>query len=467
MFPYKIQDTALQKAIKDGFSLGPVHETIDDLRHVIIKSEELVRVKTAKVLFANYNLLAHDFPQLGKATLEDRKGEGITDDQLQAYINQWLIANVAYVSKAQAAQSVVNSEIVTEDLKVKGYRPPTYGRAAIYSVQENYALLKGKEGLCLEPEDKGVLDVKGAGISPGVKPSFRSHGDGLLTLQDAFIEYLNQLMIQGVFIQEDTNFKTLPIYAIIDLGFDVKNADGGITGPACLLVRRAHTRPENPGGLPKYGSDQQLVQVEVERLLRQYGLTSCNYITGISVWKEAGELKVAYGRNNVNHLTQEQLDNIERVSHFTGARIDFDGINIQHTGEYAHDPSDCTLVDFGSYRVWPKFRNPLLSLVSDRLLRWGGSVFPEMEEYVQPHPDKQISLTDWGKKGDLFGFETMFRDARQDIICEGLAKAYRAEMYNEADTVEMLDAYLQSAILPWKERILQFDEDRKTIDATT
>ena len=452
MHPFNTVDKELQEFTNASFSKGPVYHSIDQLNNDTARKEVLVEVTSAKVMYLNEKLLAHDFPQLTEENLKLR-----TDLPYASYTEQlkkWLIQQTAYISKPQAVQENVNTKIETTEYKNPAYRPSTYGRAVIYSVQEtNVALYNGSVPEFMK-EDKGLLDVKGVGISPGAVPSFRDHSNGLLSLQDAFIEYTNQLMIQLIFKKEKTDYHTLPIYGIIDLGFEIKNEHGDCIGPAALVIRRAHTRPENKGGLPKYDSPQQMVQLDIELLLRKYGLTSCNYVTGISIWQEGQEVKIAYGRNPVTVLTPDQVHNIKKVSHFTGAQMDFDGVNVQHTGEYGYEPSFCTLVDFGSYRVRPRFMSPILSLVSDRLLRWGGSIFVEMDQFVQPDEEIRVPIEYWGKVGEVFGFKAPLRDPLQDVVCEGIAKRYQKGECSADEVFEMLDAYLQTATSKWKSSLV-------------
>jgi hypothetical protein len=455
MFPFKIEDKELCDVLKGTFPKGPVHTSIEQLKHKHIAQEHLIRVNKTKVVFANYKLLQHDFPQLNDASLTTRNPE-YTTDQKETVIDEWLIRNASFISGPQSQQERVNSPIYYEDEITTVYRPATYGRAVIYSIAENNKAFHKGNVPAEEANDKGLLDVKGAGIAAGKRPTFDSHGDGLLTLEDAFIEYLNQQLIQGIFLHAETKFETLPIYAIIDLGFEVKRPNGA-RSQACLLLRRAHTRPENSGGLPKYGSDQQLIQLEVELLLRRYGITSSNYITSIEIWKEHEKMRLTYGGKRVHNLTEDQWKNIKEVSHFKDKKICFEGVNVQHTGEYSNQPgaANCTLVDFGGYRVRSVHKNPILSLVSDRLMRWGGTVFPHFDKFVQPDTNIAVPIEHWGKIGNLYGFKTAYRDLKQDIVCKGLADAYRTKELNNKTTIERLDAYLQTATLQWKENILK------------
>ena len=455
MFPFKIKDPVLRKHLKAYFPEGPIHTRIEQVKHNSSKQEELVQVKGAKIIYANYKLLQNDFPQLSDEVLKNRNPIDFEHLKKETLINNWLIQNTAFISEPQAGQSAVNTSINIGTDTTVAYRPSTYGRAVIYDIPENLkAKYKGNVPL-EEINDRGLLDVKGVGVKQGKIPTQGKHSDGLLMLEDAPIEYLNQQLIQGIFIHADTNYETLPIYGIIDLGFKVKHVLRG-ESPACLLIRRAHTRPTDIGGLPRYGSMQQKVQLDVEQLIRKYGFTSSNNDTLVEVWKEKGKLQVSYGNVKIDFLNDDQLKNIEEVSRFNGKKMFFEGVNVQHTGEYSYDPKspNCQLVDFGSYRSQTVHTNPILSLVSDRLMRWGGSIFPYSEKFTELDSKIAVPAQYWGKSANLYGFNTEYRNLRQDIICQGLSKAYHDNCIDTNMLIEHLDAYLQTATLLWKDKIV-------------
>jgi hypothetical protein len=64
---------------------------------------------------------------------------------------------------------------------------------------------------------------------------------------------LFQSLIDEIFRRAAPWFWTVPVYGVVDLGFDARTRDGERV-PAGLLVRRAHRRP--PGAMdlpPRYG----------------------------------------------------------------------------------------------------------------------------------------------------------------------------------------------------------------------
>ncbi len=433
---------------KEGtqFPGGPLLTHIDELQQTSVEKEKVRQIKGAKPLFVDHELLQHDFPEISLSRLEHdhpalKKLKGaVKDAAVKEKIESWLLDRTAYISENQASQEMVNTPIGTNAKTTLAYRPPQYGRALIFPTKP----LRRQRSNGQPEHTHGLLDVKGVGLAPGKIPGYFDHSNGLLFLKEAFIEYLNQRLIQAIFRHSRTQFETVPVYAIIDPGFDIKFEDRN-AGPGAFLVRRAHIRPENPGGLPVYQSAQQNVQLEIELLLRKYGLTSTNYVTTYKLWKEDGQIKITYGGKPIGNLNEAQIKNIEEVSHIREETVYFEGINIQHTRAVRQNPSYAQLVDFGSFRARQKFEHPILSLVSDKLLRWGGSIWPDFEVFPQPDPRYCVPFEQWGNTTEFWGYPARLHDTKQDILCEGLATDYRQGKLSGTQVMSLLNAFLQTA----------------------
>jgi hypothetical protein len=195
---------------------------------------EAVRVRTAKVLAADYHLLRKDFPQLRKLSVEQ--------------INEWLLKNGAYISVEQTKQTTVNTPIDFDPSDVKKtYRPKGYGRAFVAEV-----------------EGGGLLDAKGVG---SLNPAQRHHRNGLATTGESLREFLMEKIVAKALKHAKSPTNTVGTYAVIDYGFDVVHEDGS-KSPAGAVFRQANDRIEHLSQADFKRAHR------IESTLRRYGITS-------------------------------------------------------------------------------------------------------------------------------------------------------------------------------------------------
>jgi hypothetical protein len=342
----------------------PLPRTVFDLADPSIRPELALRVEGARVVFADYDLLRNDFPQLAAAS--------------RGAIDEWLLRNAAVISAPQAAQETVNTKIATTGDTVPAFRPPLYGRAVVTA-----------------PEGGGLLDVKGAGVAPGLAPLNRSHANGLLAHGEALANIAFREVMERIFRRANSGFSTVPEYAVIDLGFDVRDLFGPLT-PACVQIRRAHRRPVGGVELPLAGSPEQHVKLEIELLLRHYGMTSCSPATSFILDDSSGKLELRYADKPMPPHSDEQIVSIRKLTRYGGGKLTIEGVNVQLTRESAIRPSRATVIDFGHYSVRERFELPVVSLVRDRLIRWGGALRPADASFPQPSPKLRLPLEAWG-----------------------------------------------------------------------
>lgn len=206
------------------------------------KPEPVLRVRSARVVLADYPLLRRDFPKLQSFS--------------EAEIDVWLLDRTAFVSTAQAAQEKVNTkiDIMNGSARVEhaqGFRPDGYGRALVFRTEE------------------GLIDAKGVGKVNNPEPL--NHKNGLATLGEMIREFIFQKKVQQVFDHSGSGFHTVESYAVIDWGFDVREYNGRLI-PAGAILRQAHGRPNTEKSQNHFAS---LVDSTiVENLLRHYGITS-------------------------------------------------------------------------------------------------------------------------------------------------------------------------------------------------
>jgi hypothetical protein len=154
------------------------------------------------------------------------------------------------------------------------HRPPRYGRGLVV------------------PVEGGLLDIKGAGVGPGVTPTIAGAADGLLYLEKALADHVVQQFIDEIFRVTKSRFRS--------------------DGMECFY-----------GGKP--------IDIYAPETIADFSS------------------RAGLDRN-----------------------LTFDCVNIQ-TARIEDPNAEVWLVDFGQYRIRTKFDLPVLSLVSDRPLRWGGA----------------------------------------------------------------------------------------------
>jgi len=338
----------------------------------MLQSDSVRRVRTARIVFANHDLLTADLPQLTDTAAGER----------------WLLDQAGIMSVAQLESSVANTPIDATGSTRQAWRPPLYGRAVVVEAQA--------------PEAPGLastllLDIKGAGVAPGCRPSLAHHASGLCSLQEALREALFERMIASIFARAAPDLWTLPIYAVIDLGFDLLTRRGE-TMPAGLIVRRGHRR-DTDFILPFRGSPDERLRLEIELLLRSYGLTSSNAATRYRIERGADDrIRIAYADAAFADLAPPLVQVIQKMLGVRGAML-CSKLNIQLVYEPAASIR-AQLVDFGHYEVRRGFEQPLVSGVCNAPHLWGAAIAPDDPHFVQPHPALFKPFEQWAREDE-------------------------------------------------------------------
>lgn len=420
----------------------PVFKHIRELKRQETTTELAHRVAGSRALLVNYGLIQHDFPFLREDALIARfpKLKRMTAPKRNAgvrrLIDDWLVENTAFMSKAQAAQTAVNTPIPIGEETTQAFRPPEYGRALVFSLREN------AEGMGFRPGHDGLLDVKGVGVAPGVAPDSTDHSNGLLQLGIALLEVVYQQLIEKVFRHAGGLFDTLPIYGVVDLGFDIKWADGRLL-PAGLLVRRAHVRQWYAGGFPA-SRREEVYMFEIELLLRKYGLNSTCWGTTYSVWEEGGEVftlnKLQRQLVKMKPGAARQLRKHFRISH---QPIEIQCANVQLTRDLNTTRPKTTLVDFTHYNVADQFTHPIYTPKHDAVCYRGNLLrLPGDPDFPQPDPRLRIPFYLTGQKGCLWGFPAHGADKKATSLCFALADEFRAGKLSREAVAQYLGTYL-------------------------
>ena len=426
----------MQQSRSQRFPPGPLLRDIEDLDNPAIESETVVGIAGSRVVVADYAVLQHDFPQLREPylvtkhpELQDYRGH---ERQLaiERLIDEWLLQNASFLSERQTHQSRVNSAVATTGARATAYRPPRYGRAFVAPTQ-----------------DGGLLELKGAGVAPSQVPSLARHETGLMFLGEALADLVLQWMIDEVFRHSGANFWTVPVYAVLDVGFDQRTTDGQ-SFPAGLQVRRAHRRALHDYNVPANHSPDQIAMRAIEMLLRRYGITSAHPSTNFVVACNKGKLRIFYKGGDITSLyNEEDLEFLREVTRAGEGRVEFDGINIQLARDVDLNSTGAQLVDFGHYRIAEHFDNPVLSRVQEEPMLWGGACWPDEPKFVQPDPRLCLPSEQWGygvgpyRATKYKSHKWIYTSARH-VLCFELAERFRAGELTSDAVREELDALI-------------------------
>lgn len=411
------------------FSTGPQWRSPRDLDDPGMRRERVYRLRDARLVFADYRLLQYDFPWLRSEalmagdpalrTLSNRARRA----RIRAYLDQWLLERGGIISEAQQNHREINEPIGVTGETTDAWRPTRYGRALVVPVRSP------------DGRGSGMLDLKGVGVAPGRVPAQQAHGTGLCLLGEALYDTLMQWVIDEIFRLACPGFFSVPVYGVIDTGFGKHGNYSGIASPqpTGIVVRRAHRRPRNAVELPATGSTEERVKLQVEMILRRYGITSCNDTTAIRIKREGGQVRITYGHGPVKY-GPAGMRALRDFFIKAKAPPRLDGINVQLTRECGFMPSFAQVVDFGHYTVKSEFPHPVTSLVRDHMVFFGGALLPASPHF--PRPDARLALPfeEWGEvdgkrsrmsswiyslANDFHGGrcqgETIFRDMRRVV----------------------------------------------------
>ncbi len=218
---------------------------------VEFKTEKVVKLKNARVLIADYELLKKDFPLLRE----------LSDPE----IDHWLIEQSGYISIPQAEQTIVNTSIPVDDIQKDAFRPRRYNRAIIFDAKSPH-----------NPQESiGILDVKGTG---SLSPSQSDHGNGVATLGEVIREFIYERLMRDVAYDAQIPNKIVGSYAVIDPGFDVVHEDGS-RSPAGYYIRQGHDRWVSDNAHKNDWLDLQ-TRTQIQNIFHKYGIDPNTNIQG-------------------------------------------------------------------------------------------------------------------------------------------------------------------------------------------
>ena len=406
---------------------GPLYRDVRDLYGKELNREKAVHVPNARVVIANYTALCRDFPYLGSekflkvystdaCSLCQRDGLLCTNA-----IDKWLVENAAIVSLRQTTANTVNSQIEHAAALKYAYRPPAYGRALVVPVDYG--------GVA---EGAGLFDLKGAGVAPNRTPSHKDHSNGLEYLGVAIADFFYGWLIDRIFARTVPGYSTVPVYAVLDLGFDITGGWHG-TAPAGLHVRRAHRRTAHGYQMVLSGSENERVQLQIEMLLRTFGLTSANCGSSFEMAEADGLERLHFGGKLVKYSSdaaRARGAEIERVA--GGSRLEMMNIQLMHSPTW--EPRSAQMYDFGHISTRKDFLFPFASTAQDRHLEVGHVILPEDASFIRPNPRLRVDPSLFHRHSvNAMGFylaqgfrnSTVPRDTVENAIRIGIRKALR------------------------------------------
>jgi hypothetical protein len=274
-----------------------------------------------------------------------------------------------------------------------------------------------------------LLDLKGCGVAPGRVPSHKRQSDGLEYLGLALYDLLIKRAIDEMCTREGTeSIWTVPVYAVLDLGFDLRAGPYG-RGPAGLHVRRAHRRPVA-------GSDRTVedrVCFATEMLLRAYGLTTANRGGRMRIERKDGRITLYIDGNVRRRLTTpEEIGFCLAITQDTSS-VTLDDIDVQLARDISAAPLSGQMVDFGCLQAIERFRYPVSR---SKHMSLQTIIWPHEPEFVQPDPVLQLPLATWGRE-PLVAF------------CFSLARRLRDQEISQAEFLQSFQEPLWSLVEGW------------------
>lgn len=403
---------------------GPLLRDRADLTPDDLSGEDMLHLSQARVVFADYDLIQHDFPDM-RDEIYSRSASGSTRNSTSASadfrmkVDDWLLANAALISPTQACQEIVNDPIPVDAVVTRGYRPRHYGRAAVVCAMPHPTIRHSAN------EPIGLLDLKGVGVGPDKIPLPGPTSNGLLSLQCALREYLMQRVIDEIFKREAPTLWTVPVYAILSLGFGILGSWHG--APAAILVRRAHKR--NLGAVTNRLTHE--VSLSIERLLRHYGLTSTNPTVRIELLQEHNRIVKRLGGGTFGELAPAEIG-LYLALKGSRDRVTIEASGVQTAGDLDTRPPTGMMVDFGAIRAQRHFDRPLaLDAHVSLNVSW-----PHDPDFIQPDPSRALPFSTWSRRA-------------LTTHCRSLAEHFVRRSIAASDVRSSIDASIQALLNYW------------------
>ena len=405
--------------IRRHFPKGPLIQSLREMRncHPSAIREPIVPVRSARVALANYDALVHDFPGLRSRQFQMAYEEFFCGSCMAAgelcscALDKWILDNAAFLSLQQSVSDGVNSPIDCGPPVERAYRPMRYGRAFLVPVEEKWGSAGAR-----------FLDLKGVGVAPNATATQTSYTNGLEYLGVALGDYFYAWLLDRIFRRSEPGYSTVPVYAVIDLGFDIVGGWHG-TAPAAATVRRAHSRHPHGYEVPLSGTEEETVRLHIEMILRSYGLSTAAPSLAYELSHDGTTEILCYGGQPISTTTDRARKKAEQI-----AQVCKEGpleiINLQLANTASWKPRIAQLVDFGHVHARERFNYPLGSPAYDSLLGVARTIKPGDAGFVQPVDGIAVD-------------HNLFRRSSVNAFGFYAAQAFRDKRYNRKD-IELL-----------------------------
>lgn len=225
----------------------------------MVKAQSFAEIEGERVVFSDSRRFVSDF------------GDSRSICLAEAEMRLFRLGSV--ISEAHLTEARVHSLPCANTCRVVGYRPPRYGRAALFPVDTDTGL-------------RGMVDIKGVGVASDSRPALGGVNTGLLFLHEALVEVINAAVLYRMFTRDSIELTTIPFYALLDTGLRANVVWSRIALPCATLVRKAIVRPPNNIDLPSKGSIEELIHHRIEHYLLSRGLTTTGRISTLTVARE-------------------------------------------------------------------------------------------------------------------------------------------------------------------------------------
>lgn len=346
---------------------------------LVCQPEEYACLRGTRIVYSNTKRFVEDYGL-------DTTDRSVIDDHI---IRAALLRAGSVISQPHTIENVLHSTPSNVRSYLKGYRPPLYGRAALFNIKDHG-----------ESRFEGLLDIKGCGVRNGIKPELEKNQTGVLFLHEALTELINSVLLNRLFTRDGVELSTVPFYAITHTGIRAKVDWANASIPCACLIRRAVVRPPGNNELPCSGSELEMIHHEIEHYFLSRGMTT----TGSAI-TFAREDSTYVARRNGQKLTQltEEIIYMHLYSMGLYPPQIFNFANVQIARGASRDPLKACLIDLGHIRACNDLPGHLSIFVNDRPLSWGLTTLKSGPHWPSRSKHKPIDHSVYGPQLLLSG----------------------------------------------------------------